>query len=149
MLNPLPPRSPFPSQGDLKQYLRDCRPTKPDPRDKLNVDHLQSMVQQISSAMKYLELKKVIHRDLAARNVLVGEENIVKLADFGMVRLRSYTSRLLTTADSVRLLTCWPRFANFSRETSTRLTTTKRHRTTVCPSNGWYVLHIDRDSPHE
>jgi serine/threonine protein kinase len=47
------------------------------------------MVQQISSAMKYLELKKVIHRDLAARNVLVGEENVVKLADFGMVRLKT------------------------------------------------------------
>ena len=49
------------------------------------MDDLQSMVQQISSAMKYLELKKVIHRDLAARNVLVGENNVVKLADFGMV----------------------------------------------------------------
>lgn len=69
----------------MKQYLRDCRPTKPDPRDPLTVDDLQSVVLQICSAMKYLELKKVIHRDLAARNVLVGENNIVKLADFGMV----------------------------------------------------------------
>lgn len=80
-----PSSSSFYLQGDLKQYLRDCRPTKPDPKDRLTVDDLQSMVQQISSAMKYLELKKVIHRDLAARNVLVGENNVVKLADFGMV----------------------------------------------------------------
>lgn len=67
------------------------------------------MVQQISSAMKYLELKKVIHRDLAARNVLVGEENIVKLADFGMVRLKKQTLWLFNPADAVRLLTRRPR----------------------------------------
>lgn len=71
----------------MKQYLRDCRPTKPDPRDRLSTEHLESMVAQICSAMKYLELKKVIHRDLAARNVLVADDNVVKLADFGMVRL--------------------------------------------------------------
>ena len=33
--------------------------------------------------MKFLEFKHVIHRDLAARNVLVGNNNVVKLADFG------------------------------------------------------------------
>jgi serine/threonine protein kinase len=54
-------------QGDLKQYLRDCRPTKPDPLDTLTSDDLMAMVMQISGAMRYLEQKKVIHRDLAAR----------------------------------------------------------------------------------
>ena len=33
--------------------------------------------------MAYLESQNYIHRDLAARNVLVGENNIVKIADFG------------------------------------------------------------------
>ena len=36
--------------------------------------------------MLFLSGKHVIHRDLAARNVLVGENNICKLADFGMSR---------------------------------------------------------------
>ena len=36
--------------------------------------------------MSYLEDRNFIHRDLAARNVLVGDNNDVKIADFGLAR---------------------------------------------------------------
>jgi len=36
--------------------------------------------------MDYLSKKKIIHRDLAARNVLVGDEEVCKITDFGMAR---------------------------------------------------------------
>jgi len=37
--------------------------------------------------MAYLESKNYIHRDLRAANILVGENNDVKVADFGLARL--------------------------------------------------------------
>lgn len=37
--------------------------------------------------MAYLELKQLIHRDLAARNVLIGDNNIAKICDFGLARV--------------------------------------------------------------
>lgn len=37
--------------------------------------------------MRYLEEQKYIHRDLAARNILVGDNNIVKIGDFGLARV--------------------------------------------------------------
>ncbi|XP_037933393.1 uncharacterized protein LOC119668079 [Teleopsis dalmanni] len=41
---------------------------------------------QIASGMEYLEYKQLVHGNLAARNVLMGENNIVKICDFGLAR---------------------------------------------------------------
>lgn len=37
--------------------------------------------------MAYLENENFVHRDLRAANILVGENNDVKVADFGLARL--------------------------------------------------------------
>lgn len=41
---------------------------------------------QIADGMKYLHEKNVCHRDLAARNILLDDERVAKIADFGMAR---------------------------------------------------------------
>lgn len=52
----------------------------------LKLPQLIDMSAQIAAGMAYLESQNYIHRDLAARNVLVGDNNIVKIADFGLAR---------------------------------------------------------------
>lgn len=52
----------------------------------LNLPQLIDMAAQIAAGMAYLESQNYIHRDLAARNVLVADNNIVKIADFGLAR---------------------------------------------------------------
>lgn len=41
--------------------------------------------------MEYLEANNFVHRDLAARNVLVSEDNIAKVSDFGLTKEASCT----------------------------------------------------------
>ncbi|XP_049323350.1 tyrosine-protein kinase FRK-like [Astyanax mexicanus] len=61
---------------------------KPEDRGaRLRVPDQIEMAAQVAAGMAYLELQNYIHRDLAARNVLVGENNVCKVADFGLARV--------------------------------------------------------------
>ncbi|XP_058469429.1 tyrosine-protein kinase SRK2 isoform X2 [Solea solea] len=66
--------------GSLQEYLQNKGST-------LRLCDQIEMAAQVASGMAFLEEQNYIHRDLAARNVLVGENNICKIADFGLARV--------------------------------------------------------------
>ncbi|KAI7799925.1 tyrosine-protein kinase SRK2 [Triplophysa rosa] len=69
------------SNGSLLEYLQKDRGSR------LHLSDQISMGAQVAAGMAYLELQNYIHRDLAARNVLVGDNNMCKVADFGLARV--------------------------------------------------------------
>ncbi|KAE8614914.1 hypothetical protein XENTR_v10008347 [Xenopus tropicalis] len=84
----------YASKGNLREFLRARRPPTPEdafditkvPEELLSFKDLVSCAYQVARGMEYLESKRCIHRDLAARNVLVAEDNVMKIADFGLAR---------------------------------------------------------------
>ncbi|XP_051981381.1 tyrosine-protein kinase Fer-like isoform X1 [Xyrauchen texanus] len=65
--------------GDFLSFLRKKK-------EDFKTKQLVKFALDAAAGMAYLELKNCIHRDLAARNCLVGENNVLKISDFGMSR---------------------------------------------------------------
>ena len=41
----------------------------------------------VCEGMEYLESKRLVHRDLAAHNILVSNEGVAKVSDFGLTKV--------------------------------------------------------------
>ncbi len=88
----------------------------------LNFKECIDIAAQIASGMKYIECVKCVHRDLAARNILVGERNIVKIADFGLAQILNVNDKLeLSQEESNKFPVKWTAPEVFSVDAQTGL----------------------------
>ncbi|XP_020487555.2 megakaryocyte-associated tyrosine-protein kinase isoform X1 [Labrus bergylta] len=83
------------TKGNLVNFLRTRG------RSVVNSVQLLRFALDVCEGMGYLESKKLVHRDLAARNVLVADDSVAKVSDFGLTKLD------LKEPDNVKLPVKW------------------------------------------
>lgn len=74
------------TKGNLVNFLRSRG------RSVVNSEQLLQYALDVCEGMEYLESTKLVHRDLAARNVLVSDNNVAKVSDFGLTKVDSKMS---------------------------------------------------------
>ncbi|KAF5403047.1 hypothetical protein PHET_03322 [Paragonimus heterotremus] len=77
------------AEGDLFQVIEDD--------GQLSEEIVRSIACQLVSALYYLHAHRILHRDMKPQNILLGQEGVIKLCDFGFARVMNLNSMVLTS----------------------------------------------------
>ena len=72
----------------------------------LDGETIKGLARQILLGVDFLHQHRIIHRDLKPENLLVGEDGVVKITDFGLARTYDFCTRLTSVVMNMGNLLC-------------------------------------------
>lgn len=89
----------------------------------LRVDEILDLFEQVCEAVQYAHQRLIVHRDLKPSNILVTNEGVVKLLDFGIAKIVAEDAELDITETQTGLHLMTPEFASPEQVNSGQITT--------------------------
>ncbi|KAK7478749.1 hypothetical protein BaRGS_00029960 [Batillaria attramentaria] len=74
---------------------------------KFTLGEIKKVMQQLLNGLYFIHSNKILHRDMKAANILITKNGVLKLADFGLARAFSVSSKGLRYTN--RVVTLWYR----------------------------------------
>ena len=76
--------------GDLEEYIRSMYQK----RKKISDKFIDTVIYQIKEGLNVLHKEQIIHRDIKTSNILIFNDNLVKITDFGVSKILENNNQL-------------------------------------------------------
>ena len=77
------------AQGELFEILEED--------NKMSEGQIKKIARQLAHSLFYLHKNRIIHRDMKPQNILIGNDGVIKLCDFGFARAMGANTIVLTS----------------------------------------------------